>query len=398
MLTESSSTALRVGGVRPRPGSRILTASTATHEADPAGHGGDAPLEATIDPAGNGTGPAAASVDLDRLATLAWAVDGDSDRAIAFAIAAAAGLPRPGAGRTLELFDALATVAAADLTAARVLEAHVDALAIRSQAGAGTDESPADASWGVFAAEGPGQRVSATLGADGWQLDGRKPWCSLAGSLDRALVTAHTTAEGDLLARRRLFAVDLTAPGVTVLAGAWVATGLTEVSSGPVDFAAVLAEPVGADDWYLIRPGFSWGGIQVAACWWGGAVGLARRLRAAALEREPDQIMLAHLGAVDLALVAAGAALADAAGIIDAGQAEGPDGTLLAARVRGLVARTVDEVLTRVGHALGPAPLALDARHARRAADLTLYVRQHHAERDDAALGARLLDAEAPSW
>ena len=66
--------------------------------------------------------------------------------------------------------------------------------------------------------------------------------------------------------------------------------------------------------------------------------------------------------------------------------------------MRGLVARSVDEVLTRVGHALGPAPLALETRHARRVADLTLYVRQHHAERDDAALGARLLAAGAPSW
>jgi alkylation response protein AidB-like acyl-CoA dehydrogenase len=385
MLTESISTALQVGGVRRRSAPHVAVAGSGTAEPDRTGH--DVP-------------PVEAAATLDRLAALAWAVDGDSDRAIAFAIDAAGELPRPGGGRTLELFDALATVAAADLTAARVLEAHVDALAIRSQAGAGAgpDGSPADASWGVFAAEGPGQRVNATLVAGDWQLDGRKPWCSLAGSLDRALVTAHTTTESDVLGRRRLFAVDLTAPGVTVQAGAWVAAGLTEVSSGPVDFAAVLAVPVGADDWYLTRPGFSWGGIQVAACWWGGAVGLARRLRAAALEREPDQIMLAHLGAVDLALVAAGAALFEAAGVIDAGHAEGPDGTLLAARVRGLVARTAEEVLIRVGHALGPAPLALETRHARRAADLTLYVRQHHAERDDAALGTRLLSAEGASW
>lgn len=343
---------------------------------------------------------------LDRLAAAAWTVDGNAGRALGFAVDTAATLPRPGGGNTLALFEALATVAAADLTAARVLEAHTDALAILAQAAADVDidididlAAAADgASWGVFAAEAPGQRVSATRGADGWQLDGSKPWCSLAGSLDRALVTAHTTPVGTEPGRRRLFAVDLTAPGITVYEDAWVATGLTQVPSGPVDFVAAAAVPVGADGWYLARPGFSWGGIQVAACWWGGAVGVARRLRAAAAEREPDQIMLAHLGAVDLALVAAGAALADAAAVIDAGAAVGAEGTLLAARVRGLVARSVDEVLTRVGHALGPAPLALEARHARRVADLTLYLRQHHAERDDAALGARLLGAGAPSW
>ncbi|TFD85480.1 acyl-CoA dehydrogenase [Cryobacterium lactosi] len=373
--------------------------------------------------------------DLGRLAHLAeaaWAVDGNAERAIRFAVAEAAGLPQPGSGHTVTLFDALATVAAADLTAARVLEAHTDALAILQQAQGSADTlltspvpagtvpagtvpastilaspvptNPASTSWGVFAAEGTGQRVDAVSTPAGWRLSGRKPWCSLAGSLSHALVTAHTTTAGVEPARRRLFAVDLADPGITVREDAWFATGLVEVTSGPVDFAGVAARPVGDDGWYLTRPGFSWGGIQVAACWFGGAVGVARQLRTAAAQRsatggrEPDQILLAHLGAVDLALVGAGAALFDAAGAIDRGEAVGEAGALLAARVRGLVARTVDEVLSRVGHALGPAPLALDARHSRRVADLSLYIRQHHAERDDAALGSRLVAEEAPSW
>ena len=346
-----------------------------------------------------GSAVGGAAVDLAGVAAAAWAVDGDAARAIRFALDTAPKLPLPGSGRTIELFDALATVAAADLTAARVLEAHADALSILQQAPA-VPGLPAEAgrSWGVFAAEGPAQRLDATRDGDGWVLHGRKPWCSLAGSLSHALVTAHTTPAGAEPAHRRLFAVDLGHPGVAVQDGAWVATGLTQVPSGPVDFTAVPAVPVGADGWYLSRPGFSWGGIQVAACWWGGAVGVARQLRNAASSREPDQIMRAHLGAIDLALAGAGAALADAAAAIDAGEAVGAAGSLLAARVRGLVARSVDEVPARVGHALGPAPLALDARHARRVADLTLYVRQHHAERDDAALGARLLGEEIPSW
>src|SRR4249919_1622082 len=41
-------------------------------------------------------------------------------------------------------------------------------------------------------------------------------------------------------------------------------------------------------------------------------------------------------------------------------------------------------------HTLGPAPLAFDETHARRVADLEIYVRQHHAERDLADLGNRL--------
>jgi hypothetical protein len=55
------------------------------------------------------------------------------------------------------------------------------------------------------------------------------------------------------------------------------------------------------------------------------------------------------------------------------------------------VADAVERTLTQVGHALGPAPLAFDEEHARRVADLQLYVRQHHAERDLAALGRAVL-------
>ena len=38
----------------------------------------------------------------------------------------------------------------------------------------------------------------------------------------------------------------------------------------------------------------------------------------------------------------------------------------------------------------------IEPEHAQRVADLTLYVRQHHAERDQAALGRLVLDAGAP--
>ncbi len=344
-------------------------------------------------------GNRAAEDSLWDIAVAGNAVGGDARKALDLAGELGASVPRPGEGRTLRLFETLASLAAADLTAARVAEAHLDALAILAQArldpvtlvGGGL----AATTWGVFAAEGAGTRLDATAADDGalWRLDGTKPWCSLAGSLSHALVTAHTSATA-----RRLFVVDLAEPGITVRTGAWVGRGLPAVPSGPVDFKDVSARPVGDDGWYLRRPGFAWGGIGVAACWWGGAVGLARRVWESALEREPDQIALAHLGALDLALTAAGGALAAAAAVIDAGDAGGEQGELLAARVRGQVARTVDEVITRTGHALGPAPLALDARHAGRVADLQLYVRQHHAERDDAALGRRLVDAGATPW
>ncbi|MEB0267050.1 acyl-CoA dehydrogenase [Cryobacterium sp. 10I5] len=331
--------------------------------------------------------------DLGVVADRAFQVNGDTQAALRLALTLGVRLDGagPGSGRTERLFDTLATVAAADLTAARVVEAHLDALSILEQAAESGPGSHVDSgngrTWGVFAAEGRGTRLEARQTESGWRLDGVKPWCSLAGELSHALVTAHTSET-----TRRLFAVDLRVPGITVSEGSWVARGLAALPSGPVDFRGVPAEPIGADGWYLERPGFAWGGIGVAACWWGGTVGIARRVYRDAGERTTDQVGLAHLGAIDILVTASGQALASAACAIDDGTATGAHGAVRAARVRGLVARAAEVVIERAGHALGPQPLAFDARHAQRVADLQLYVRQHHAERDEAQLGALLLD------
>ena len=333
---------------------------------------------------------------LTRLTDQAGNCGGNVDAALQLATQLGLTAPNPGGGATVKLWNILSTVAAADVTIARVIEPHLDALAILNQATPTDLEHVGvtrDSTWGVFAAEAPGGRLTATMADDKWVLDGTKAWCSLAGSLSHALVTAHT---GD--STRRIFAVSLQHPGVSVRAGAWHATGLAAVPSGPVDFEHVAAVPVGADNWYLTRPGFAWGGIGVAACWWGGAVGVARRAFEAAGSREPDQLALMHLGALDVSLHAARVALATAATVIDGSDADRESASILAHRTRTIVARAAEEVIARVGHALGPAPLALEPEHARRVADLQLYLRQHHGERDDVALGRKLFERRTPPW
>ena len=297
--------------------------------------------------------------------------------------------PFVGQGRTADLWEALATLGAEDLALARAIEPQLDAVTILTQAGHTFD--PTDR-FGVFAAEGPGARLTATRWASRWRLDGVKPWCSLAGMLSHALITAWIDDR-----RRQLFRVDLRQPGVQADAGTWSALGLQEIPSGPVSFHAAAADPVGEPGWYLDRPGFAWGGMSVAACWYGGAVGIGRRLLDTVRARSSeDPLMLMHLGAVDGRLAAARSMLADAAARADAG-ADGADGELLAQRVRRVVAGTCESVIRHVGHALGPGPLANDARHAKRVADLELYVRQHHAERDDVAEGREVRDLDR-SW
>jgi alkylation response protein AidB-like acyl-CoA dehydrogenase len=318
-----------------------------------------------------------------KVSAAAAAAGENLDRCLRLAAEVGPELPLPGAGRTAERWELLSAAAAGDLTAARVLEPHADALAILAEARL----AALPGVWGVFAAEAPGARLEARQDGNGaWRLSGRKPWCSLGGHLDRALVTALTPAG------RRLFAVDLRAPGVTARPGTWVSRGLRAVDSGPVDFDSVPADPVGPTGWYLERPGFSWGGMGVAACWLGGARALVDRLTDALAERPDNALRDLNLGRADLAQWAAERALHAAADEVDEGRATGAAGEMLALRVRGVVAESAERVLTEVGHALGPAPLAFEEVHARRVADLTIYLRQHHAERDVADIGVRRRD------
>jgi alkylation response protein AidB-like acyl-CoA dehydrogenase len=297
-----------------------------------------------------------------------------------------------GVGSTREIWELLAAVAALNVSAARMLEPHLDALNILREAG--TDlvhlrdpwnialvDATVDSSWGVFAAEGAGVRLVASLHNGSWALSGTKPWCSLADEVSHALITAFVDGE-----HRRLFAVNMRAPGVQPHRDEWHARGMTHVVSSPVDFTDVPAVPVGGIGWYLTRPGFARGGMSVAACWWGAAAGLSHAFVGPAASERADQLALVHLGRVDAALWAARAALAEAADLVDAPHGN-VDERLLAERVRTVVADAATLTLAEADAALGPAPLVTDRDHARRVADLHLYLRQHHGLRDVARIG-----------
>lgn len=331
---------------------------------------------------------------------------GDVPALLELAKAAAAAAPLPGGGRTAFLWEILASVTAVDVAAGRAIEPHLDASAILAQAAGqpapdgrdcpdpGGEDS--DGAWGVFAAEAPGLRLEAKPAAGCFLLRGAKPWCSLAAQLDHAVVTAHLDDGG-----RAAFAVDLHAPGVSFEDPQWTSLGLREIPSGTVHFDAVPAVPLGDAGWYYRRPGFAWGGMGVAACWLGGAVAVARDFKSSLLKaddggRAPDQLALAHLGEIDRTLTALTGYLARTAGRIDAGELTDTGAWSEALRVRGNVATAVERIQTLVSQNLGPAPLAFDGAYGKRMADLSLYIRQHHAMRDDAQLGALTLKGDHP--
>lgn len=320
-------------------------------------------------------------------------------------------LPLPMQGDTLTLWESLAGLGAVDLTVARVVEPHLDALSILREARRHErirDEDwhqhstawSAARLWQVYAAEGA-DRVTATPRDDGTcVLTGTKSWCSLADHASHALVTAWVDDT-----RRGLFAVDLSHSAVSPAedtgsngqSTTWAARGLTHVRSTAITFDALPAIPIGEPLWYLTRPGFAWGGVGVAAIWYGAAVALARSLRSAAGRREPDQVALVHLGAVDTSLARARAVLVEAAVVADDVETPPEEAVVVSQRARQVVADTAEEVMARVGRALGPAPLTGNEDHARRVADLTVYLRQHHGERDLARQGEQVL-ADHAGW
>lgn len=308
---------------------------------------------------------------------------------IEWVVATAAATPYPGEGRTRDSWEVLASAASVDVASARILEPHLDARSILHEAetsGIPVDLAAigdrADASWGVYAAEGA--RLEARQTPAGWRLSGTKDWCSLAGTLSHALVTAWTGPE-----TRRLFAVSLRQSGVSARRGPWVSRGLSQIVSAPVDFDDARAVPVGADGWYLSRPGFAWGGMGVAAVWWGATAPLVRSVVERGRTERADQMAGVFAGAVDAAFWSVRAVLAEAADAVDAG-VSGRDLKITAERVRAITAREAEGILALADRALGPGPLTVDERHARRVADLRIYLRQHHGERDLARLG-RLL-------
>jgi hypothetical protein len=297
-------------------------------------------------------------------------------------------LPLPGHGATLDRWRALAAVGAHDLSVAKLFEGHTDALAILAEAGhaPGADGGL----WATWCAEPPDARLLLADGAAGCTLSGRKAWCSGARAASHAVVSCWNAAGEAVLA-----AVDLRAPGVTVTDTGWHAVGMQGSESVDVLFDRVPAAPLGAPGFYVARAGFWHAGAGVAACWFGAADALADALRVR-LRGQDDPHRLAQLGAVAVALQGSAALMRATAGMID--RAPGADAMAAALALRLHVEGTAALALDLVGRALGPGPLCKDAAMARRFADLPVFIRQSHAERDQAALGRLVAAAEGAPW
>jgi len=325
-------------------------------------------------------------------------------------------LPMPGSGHTLERWRALAAVAEHDLSLAKLYEGHTDALAIFGELDAvSTDHgdrqnrpdrlSPGEeVVWGVWASEAPGGRVSfagpATATVDGAVvLTGVKHWCSGARTGSHALLTVWSGEEQHQQDAPRLAWLTLDQPGVHVIADAWKAVGMNASASLQVQLNEARARLVGSPGQYLSRPGFWQGGAGVAACWYGGSTTLANTLFRVVAQRPEGSrspFLLAAAGKVAVKMRAMALTLQDAARWIDAHPHA--DASDIALGVRLVVATNATHVLEEVAAALGATPFCTDAAFARAAADLPVFIRQSHGDRDYAALGRQLVSKGEGLW
>ncbi|AEA24602.1 putative acyl-CoA dehydrogenase-related protein [Pseudonocardia dioxanivorans CB1190] len=311
------------------------------------------------------------------------------DAATDLARAAARGetdLPAPGAGATAQRWAALARWGRTELSFARLCEGHTDAVAILAEAG----RTPVPgATYGVWAARSGGTGAVLAGGAGAWRLRGRVRFCSGAHGLDRALVVA-AAPDGS-----RIADVPLARPGVRPVAGTWQTVGMARSDSADVDLDDVPVDDdalVGGPGWYTARPGFWHGGGGVAAVWLGGAAGVLDDLRLVVTATDPDPHRLALFGELHTGVAACDALLVATAAAIDDDPADAHREAVWTARAAvELACRRVLDVAPRLA---GVAALTRGGRLAGRLADLGVYVRQHHGERDLAALGAAVLDPD----
>jgi alkylation response protein AidB-like acyl-CoA dehydrogenase len=295
------------------------------------------------------------------------------------------GIPLPGAGDTATRHRLLFDIGQKDLSLARLIEAHWDAVAILRESG---NEPKADRIYGVWASERPGQALTFERDECSFRINGKKMFCSGAGLVDRALVTVGGPEP-------QLVDVDLreNTGALHFDDSDWKTKAFENTHTSSVTFQDVKVSSedlIGAPGWYLQRPGFCHGACGPAACWAGGAAGLVDYAKE---QFKDDPHTLAHLGAMHAAIWGLRSFLNTAGHEVDAAPGDCHKALMLALTVRHLVEQASTDVLRRLARAYGPHPLALDEKISERYQELDLYLRQSHAERDLEGLGRAIRES-----
>ncbi len=309
-------------------------------------------------------------------------------------------------GRTGELVRALLGLGAADLSAGRIFEGHLNAVKLVGrygdpvQAAALAEAVRAGAVCGVWNAEGAQPlALDAAPGAKGaGRLTGGKIYCSGIGLVTRPVVTARGP-EGVHMLLPRLpdpLRADL---------GGWTVQGMRATATGSVDLTGLkikAAEVVGAPGDYYRAPLFKGGAWRFAAVHAGAVARLAALVRGElrARGRDADPHQLARAGALALAAETAELWVLRAAEVLEgAAEADAPAAEAYANLARTAVERAAMEAIALAQRALGLSALTRPSPVERIARDLATYLRQPFPDGAlDEAARFTLATAGAPPW
>ena len=289
-------------------------------------------------------------------------------------------------------------VARADGSVARILDGHLNAVervALLAPEPLRSEELAAVAAagrrmgvWGADPLPGQGTPAAVHGRAGARRISGEKVFCSGAGGVQRALVTAR-----DRAGRPLLVLVDVT-EGVAIDRAWYRGSGLRTAESHRVRFedAPVLAV-LGAPGELAREPWFSRDAIRTAACW----AGIADRAADAALDA-----LAARPAAGDLEAFAAGRILGGMAAIdrwmeAAAAEAADPDADLrtTSVQLRVAVADAARTIVDEGTRAAGSRPLVDGGDLDRCRRDLDLFLLQHRLEPMVARLGRAELERRA---
>ena len=283
-----------------------------------------------------------------------------------------------------QLVEALAELGRVDLALARLVEGHADAMRILDQAGT----APLDGVYGVWASRSAGTGVRATQQEDGWRLSGELRFASGIDIVDRALLPGWVDDAHHLL-------LDIPADAVDADRETWQTAAMDASRSFTVRADLVADRVVGPLDFYLARPGFLVGGLEVAAVWAGGAASVLDQVVEGLRRFEPSAHQLRRLGVMEQAVWLARTAV-DATAVrlpeldVDALARE-------TAAARTAVVTCCEQVVDEAERIVGPGGMSGDARLARTLADLAIFVRQHHVDLAHESAGRHALQTRETS-
>ncbi|WP_254070247.1 acyl-CoA dehydrogenase family protein [Acidisphaera sp. L21] len=267
----------------------------------------------------------------------------------------------------------------ANLALGRLVEAHINALrlvfrladpALQQRVAQDAKDGKLVGLW-VTDPPGDGLRISA----DG-MLNGHKQFCSGAGHIDAAVVTALDEAGG-----ARLVYVPI-GTGLTASPLTGGLSGMRAATTGQVAFDSAAGTVFGKPDDYLAEPDFSCGAWRTSAVTLGGLEALSQQLRSQLVSRHRhgDPHQQARVGQAMIATETARLWMAEAAVQAESEPNDIPAAISYVGQARLAVERACLEVMELSQRSLGVAAFLRSNPVERICRDLSTYLRQPAAD------------------